>query len=123
MPNLVTVGTAARLNGDSGGTYRALINQYLRSLGERYGRERMVDLSETTLLRLVTEANSGNLNLKEASERAVGLLPYIKDYLDGKLGSGNLYALFFWGFIGGKQKHKGFVCRDDEHLVECIKDM
>lgn len=124
--DLITLITAARLNGDADGTYRSVISQHLRKVGRKYGRERMVDLHETLLLRLVTEVTSGNLNLGQAAQYALGLFPYMRAMATGRLGrneGSNVYAVFAWGLRNGKQQRKGYVCGDDGLLASCILDL
>jgi hypothetical protein len=126
MHDLITLLTAARLNGDSDATYRSVVSQHLRGVGKKYGRERMLDLHETMLLRLVTEVSSGNLNLREASQHALGLFPFLRRMATGDLGKGdgqNTYAVFAFGLIAGKARRKGFVCHGNSLLSACVLDL
>jgi hypothetical protein len=123
MLNRIMLATAAKLNGDAGGTYRAIISQWLHRLGVKQGRDRWVNLAETTLLRLITEVNSGNLTMQRAAERAFGLLPFIEDITNEKLGTNNreVFAVELWGRVKGEEKRQGLICDGKEQLEDCIR--
>jgi hypothetical protein len=117
------IGRAARLNGDSDGTYRSIISQYLRQIGKRHGRDRWVNYGETILLRAMTELTSGNLPLKAAAKRALGLFEFIAAVAYGKLGGDDVdvFAVDAWGRVGGEMKRAGFVCEGQARLSECVQ--
>jgi hypothetical protein len=123
MENTIMIGRAARLNGDSDGTYRSIISTDLRGFGKKHGRDRWVNYAETILLRAMTELTSGNLSLKAASKRALGLYGYIAAVAKGELGDDNIdvFAVDAWGRVGGEMKRAGFVCEGRDRLNECIQ--
>jgi hypothetical protein len=125
MVDEIPIGAAAMLNGDSAGTYRALISREMRSIGKRPGRERMVRFVDVMLLRVVTEITGGNLNLKQAAARALALAPYIRDVATGKLGSDDreVFAVEFCGRVGPEEKRTGFICDGPENLADCVRKM
>jgi hypothetical protein len=122
MKNRITLIDAARLNGDAPGTYRALVSDTLGSIGEKIGRERMLDVAETVLLRTVTETTSGNLNLREAAARALGLFPFVRQVATSELGGNGdrVFAVDCWGTVGGKNKRAGYICEGQPILAACI---
>jgi hypothetical protein len=130
MIHRITLIQAARLAGAARGTVQAVLSKAdkaagRRNLGVKAGRERMVDLAETALIRTAAELQSGNLNVHEAFRRAVGLSEFIAQIAtkSGPLGQSGLdaYAVDAWGKIGASPRRIGYICQGSEVLAECIK--
>jgi hypothetical protein len=100
-----------------------VVSQHLPEIGRKMGRDRFVDLAETLLLRVITETASGNVTLKEAAGRALGLFPFLKQIATGKLGREKQYvfAIECWGRQGAEYKRDGYICEGPEVLGKCIE--
>jgi hypothetical protein len=123
MHNRIMLAQAAKLNGDAPGTYRSMVSQHLQHVGVRQGRDRWVNFPETTLLRIMTELNTGNLNLIRSAERAVQLLPYLGDIAADRLGAGGreVFACHLWGQVDGEERVAGYICDGSDLLLRCIQ--
>jgi hypothetical protein len=127
MSERISTTVASRLNGDSPGTYRAALSQYLTKMGAKEGSERKLSFEETVALRALTELSSAKLALKEASKRALDLMPYIRDITAGKLGvdaNGRpqfVFAIEMWGYAEGEYRRAGRIADGMEQLADCVK--
>src|SRR5690242_11199093 len=109
MDQEIPLTIAARLSGDSDGTYRSAISQYLPDVGRRAGKERRVNIWETAGLRTLTERSSAKVGLKEAAQRVVQLMPFLERIARREL-NGNVFAVELWGRVGEKYQRAGYVC-------------
>jgi hypothetical protein len=123
MDDRISLGTSALVCGESPGTFRALISEYLPNLGVREGKERRINVWETAALRTVTEFTSSTITLKQAAQRVSGLLPVLRQIVEGKLGKkGYVYAVECWGLIGGAHKREGYIVEGQQDLGLCCAE-
>ncbi len=125
MDERIPLGTSALLCGESPGTIRAIVSEYMRNIGVREGKERRVNLWETAALRTVTEFTSSTITLKQAAQRVSGLLPFLRQIVEGKLGGekkGYVYAVECWGLIGGVHKREGYIVEGQQALGLCCAE-
>jgi hypothetical protein len=82
MEDRIPLTPAARICGDSPGTIRAILSEYLPNVGVKHGKERKVTAWEVAALRVITELSSAKLSLREATQRVAGLLPFLREIVE-----------------------------------------
>jgi hypothetical protein len=127
MDDRIALTVAARLCGDSPGTYRAVLSEYLPKFGVKQGKERRVNVWEVAALRTLTELSSAKMSLKEAAQRMAGLLEYLRKIVDKKTDpkapdNTTTFAVEMWGFIGGAHKREGYVVEGEADLAKVVAE-
>lgn len=121
---------AAKIIGTDPGTIRQWLHKGLlgdKVQGQKMGRERLLDVAEGTVLRLLLEFLPLSSSLKDAWSRAIGLaqglVPYAESYREKTPPFPlDLFAFEAWGTDGAGERNVSFICADQLDLSDCVSE-